>query len=67
MLYMWLYNLILLSNITAYVIIIHIIIVHIVFTLLMEAIHLSIHVDLLWVIHCKYYRYIASYPSLNMT
>ena len=49
MLYMWLNYLILLSNITAYyycnIIIVHIIIVHIiiVFTLLMEAIHLSIN------------------------
>ena len=46
---MWLNYLILLSNITAYyycnIIIVHIIIVHIiiVFTLLMEAIHLSIN------------------------
>ena len=49
MLYLWLNYLILLSNITAYyycnIIIVHIIIVHIifVFTLLMEAIHLSIN------------------------
>ena len=45
---MWLNYLMLLSNITAYyycnIIIVHIIIVHIiVFTLLMEAIHLSIN------------------------
>ena len=65
MLYMWLNYLILLSNITSYyycnIIIVHIIIVHIiiVFTLLMEAIHLSINI--LWIINCKYYRYIASY------
>ena len=62
--YMWLNYLILLSNITAYyycnIIIVHIIIVHIiiVFTLLMEAIHLSINqsINILWII-----RYIASY------
>ena len=70
---MWLNYLILLSNITAYyycnIIIVHIIIIHIiiVFTLLMEAIHLDQSINILWIINCKYYRYIASYSSLSMT
>ena len=67
---MWLNYLILLSNITAYyycnfiivhIIIVHIIIVHIIIVhiIIVQFIYQSINI--LWIINCKYYSYIASY------